>query len=58
MLEQDITKKEQVNELSKLKPELNIGANNKYKVEVIRDSVFYIDEIIGSQLPGLYYHVS
>lgn len=40
-LEQDITRKEQVNKLLELKPELDIGKDKKYEIEAIKSSVIY-----------------
>lgn len=39
--EQDITKNGRVNKLLKLKLELDIGEDKKYKVDVIKDSAIY-----------------
>lgn len=38
LLEQNITKKEQVNELLELKSELDVGEDKKFKVEIIKNS--------------------
>ena len=55
LLEQDTTKKEQVEKV----PELNAGDNNeKYKVEVIWNSAVYANKLESGHLPGLYYLVA
>ena len=58
LLEQDTTRKEQMNELFP-EPELEFhaGDNKKYKVEAIIDSIVYAKKTKG-HLPGLYYLVS
>lgn len=58
LLEYDIIRKEQVNELLNLKLELNIRREKEYKVEAIKNSTIYITKTIVSQLSGLYYLVS
>ena len=57
LLEQDITRKERMNELF-LEPELEFdtGNNKEYKVEAIIDSTIYAQEI-EEHLLGLYYLV-
>lgn len=42
MLEQNITKKGQVNELLKIEPKLNTGYNKKYKIKAICKNKDYI----------------
>ena len=55
LLKQDITRKEQMNELfSEPDPEFDVGNNKKYKVEVIIDSAIYAKKA-KKYLPGLYY---
>ena len=55
LIEQDITKKERMNEFSPLKFEL--GDKKKYEVEVIRDSVVYAKKV-DEHLSGLYYLIA
>ena len=58
LLEQDTTKKEQVDENATELAELDAGENsNEYKIEAICDSAVYARESAG-HLPGLYYLVS
>ncbi len=58
LLEQDITKKGQVDETtSRLKFESD-NNSEKYKVEAICDSKVYAKELDSGQLQGLYYLVS
>ena len=54
LLEQDITRKEQVD---KNVTELDIGKSKKYKLKAIWDSIVYIEELEAWQLLGLYYLV-
>ena len=57
LLEQNITRKKQMNELFlKPEPEFNASNNKKYEVEAIIDSIVYTKEAEG-HLPGLYYLV-
>lgn len=49
LLEQDTTKKGQVNKLPELELELDIKKDKKYKVDTIVDSIIYI-EVIGGYL--------
>ena len=57
LLEQNITKKEQVDEIV---TELNFkaGDNEEYKVEEIWDSAVYANKLEAAYLPGLYYLVA
>ena len=55
LLEQDTTKKEQVDEQV---TELEAGDSEEYEVEAIRDSAVYASESESGQLPGLYYLVA
>ena len=58
LLEQDNTKKGQINELFlEPEPEFDAGDNKEYKIEAIIDSAVYTKEAEG-HLPGLYYLVS
>lgn len=52
LLEQDITKKGQVNKFSEL--ELAVVEDKKYKIEGIRDNAVY-NEAVEGKVPGLYY---
>ena len=52
LLEQDIIKKRQVNDMQL---EFETGDNKEYKVDGIQDSAVYAKESITSQLPELYY---
>ena len=54
LLEQDITKKGQVNDMQQ---EFEASDNKKYKVDSIQDTALYARESAG-QLLGLYYLVS
>ena len=55
LMEQDITKKERVDN----ETELDAGDNSgEYEVEAIWDSAVYAKESESGQLPGLYYLVS
>ena len=59
LLEQDITRKGQVDEKTAEQPEFEAGGDNeKYEVEGIRDSAVYARESEAGHLPGLYYLVS
>ena len=55
LLEQDTTKKEQVDENNIM--ELNAGNNNskEYKVEIICNSMVFAKESESNHLPKLYY---
>ena len=55
LLEQDSTKKGQINEFSV--PEFEPGDDKEYEIEAIRDSAVYAKEADG-HLPGLYYLVA
>lgn len=55
-MEQNLTKKKQVNKLLKLKPEIKAKNDNKYKVKAIYNSKIHVKKIIG-QILGLYYLV-
>ena len=57
MLEYDIPRKRQVNELLELKQELNARDNKKYEVKTICNNKVYTKEAI-DKLPRLYYLVS
>lgn len=57
LLEQNITRKKQVNKLLELKLVPDIGQNKEYEFEAIKDSAVYI-EVAEVQLLGLYYLVS
>ena len=58
LLEQDTTKKGQMNELfPESEPEFDAGNNKKYAVEAIIDSAVYAKEA-ERHLPSLYYLVS
>ena len=59
LLEQDITRKGWVDEMTS-RPEFENGDNNEeYKVEAICDSKVYARELdSGHHLPGLYYLIS
>ena len=58
LLEQDITRKEQVDKKTlQLEFEDN-DKGKKYKVEVICDSAVNAKEFESGQLPGLYYQIS
>ena len=55
LLEQDTTRKKQINELFlKSKPEFDAGNNKEYEIETIINSAVYNKEAEG-YLPGLYY---
>ena len=55
LLEQDITRKEQVKKV----PKLDAGDNSKeYEVETIWDNAVYAMESESGHLPGLYYLVA
>ena len=57
LLEQDSTKKEQVNKcVTKL--ELEAGDSKVYKVEAIWDNAVYVNKLESSQLPGLCYLIA
>lgn len=45
LLEQNTTKKRQVNKLPEIEPELNIGKDKKYKVEAIKNSAIYAQDM-------------
>ena len=51
LLEQDITRKERVDEQV---TELEAGDSKEYKVEAIQDSALYVSKLELGQLPGLY----
>lgn len=55
LLEQDSTRKEQVNKLSESEPKLNERHDKKYKIEAIKNSAVYDNKVAGDQLPKLYY---
>lgn len=57
LLEQNITRKKQVNELLELEPKLNIAKNKEYKIETTKDSIVYTSEE-KRDLPRLYYLLS
>ena len=57
LLEQNITKKRQVNDMQ-LDFEFKAGNDMEYEVDGIWDSAIYAKELTISQLPGLYYLVS
>ena len=56
LLEQDTTKKEQINEFAKV-PKFEAGNNKEYNVEAIQDNAVYAKEVDG-HLPGLYYLIA
>lgn len=56
MLEQNATRKKQVNKLLELEIELDIRKDKEYKVEVTKNSTVYT-KVVKGQLPGLYYLV-
>lgn len=58
LLEQNTTKKEQINELLESEPELDTGENKKYKVKTIKNSIIYVNKAAGGKLSGLYYLIS
>ena len=59
MLEQDITKKRQVDKKTVEQLEFEAVSNNeKYEVEGICDSAVYARESEAGHLPGFYYLVS
>lgn len=58
LLEQNTTKKWQVNKLLESNPELHTTNNKEYKLEAIRDNAVYVNKVVGGQLSGLYYLVS
>lgn len=58
LLEQNTRKKGQVNKLFKSELELDIGENKEYEVETTKNSAIYANEVVGNQLPELYYLVS
>lgn len=47
LLKQDITRKEQVNELLELESELNVEEDIKYKIKTAQDSIVYVTKTIG-----------
>ena len=53
LLEQDTTRKGQVDETIKL--ELETNDDEEYKVERIQHSAVYVIELEAGHLPGLYY---
>lgn len=60
MLEQDIIKKYQVNKnefFLKPKLKLEVGGDNRYKMEVIQNYAVYTNKVVGCQLLELYYLV-
>lgn len=57
LLEQETTKKRQVNKLLELESEFNVGKYKEYKVEVIKNSATYT-KVVEYQLSGLYYLIS
>ena len=58
IIEQDTTSKGQINELfSEPLPEFDVGNNKKYKVEAIKNSAVYAQEV-ERHLSGLYYLIS
>ena len=57
LLEQDITKKEQIDKrVTEL--ELKAGNNKEYKVEAIWNNTVYTSKLESGHLPGLYYLVA
>lgn len=58
MLEQNTTRQRQVNKLLESEPELDITKDKEYKVEAMKDSAVYANEVAGDQLLGLYYLIS
>ena len=57
LLEQDTTRKEQINKLFlEPEPEFDIGNNKKYEIEAIKDNIIYAKKVEG-HLPNLYYLV-
>ena len=59
LLEQDTTKKEQVDNkaLSEPKKEFEAGDDKEYEVEIIINSAVYGQQANNNQMPGLYYLV-
>ena len=57
LLEQDTTRKEQVNQPMK-ELELEGGNSKEYEIEAICDSTVYASKLELGQLPGLYYLVA
>ena len=55
LLEQDTTKKEQVDKMTQL--ELEAGDNEEYELKEIRDNTVYAIELEAGHLLGLYYLV-
>lgn len=58
LLRQNITKKRQVNKLFDPEPALDIKEDNKYKVEIIKNSAIYANENTRGQFSRLYYLIS
>ena len=57
LLEKDTRKKKRINKLFlKSKPEFDASNNKKYKIEAIRNSIFYVKEA-KRYLSSLYYLV-
>lgn len=57
LLEYDIARRKQVNELLEPEQKFDFGNNKKYKIKAIQDIEVYAKEAV-DQLPGLYYLVS
>lgn len=58
LLEQNITKKRQVNKLLDIELRFNAGKNKRYKVKAIKDNVVHFNAAAKGQFLGLYYLVS
>lgn len=58
LLNKNNKKKERVNKVLDIEPELNTGKNKKYKIEAIKNNAIYANVVIESQLPELYYCIS
>ncbi len=61
LLEQDITKKGQVDNKALPEPENNLAftvkGSKKYEVKAIIDSVVYDQQVNSNEIPGLYYFI-
>lgn len=54
-LKQNITRREYVNELVELEPELHPGKNKEYEIETLKDYIVITSKTARDQLPGLFY---
>lgn len=53
-LEQDITRKRQINENNAMKLDVGINVSKKYEFEAILNNIVYA-KILANYLPGFYY---